>query len=130
MINWTISLNIFVYLPRIPSLDKPWSATMDLSFIKINGKKFIRTPYSLTSFDKIISIVSEYSSNSPFIYIDYILKGNKSTITLECMEKNCPKMIDIFIAEYKKTFKKKSMINWLIELLVWIFLYICQEFLL
>ena len=84
---------------------------MNFSFIEINGEKFVKTPKSLKRFDKIISIVSKCSSDSPFIRIAYSFKGNKSTISWECTKKNCPEIIDIFIAEYKKTFKKKSMIN-------------------
>ena len=81
---------------------------MDLSFIEINGKKFIKTSDSLKRFDEIIRIVSVCSSRFPFVYIDYSLEGNKSTISWECTKENCPEMFNIFIAEYKKTFKKKA----------------------
>ena len=82
---------------------------MDLSFIEINGEKFIKTSDSLKRFDEIIYIGPYF--NPPRIHIIYTfdegLKSNSSTITLECMEKNCSEMIDILITEYKKTFKKK-----------------------
>ena len=84
---------------------------MNFSFIEINGEKFIKTSNSLTHFDEIISITPVCLSVPPYIHIDCTfegLKGNPSSIELECTKENCSEMVDIFMAEYKKTLKKKS----------------------